>query len=59
MYKKKQLKFMASFSGWGSTASRLEPLRGGSLLFTSKKWETTCSKIATPYGHVSSKNCIR
>ena len=27
---------MAPFSGWGSTASRLEPLRGGSLLFTSK-----------------------
>ena len=22
------------FYGWGSTASRLEPLRGGSLLFT-------------------------
>ena len=28
--------FMASFYGWGSTASRLEPLRGGSLLFTTK-----------------------
>ena len=27
---------MAPFSGWGSTASRLEPLRGGSLLFTTK-----------------------
>ena len=26
--------FMAAFYGWGSTASRLEPLRGGSLLFT-------------------------
>ena len=25
---------MAPFYGWGSTASRLEPLRGGSLLFT-------------------------
>ena len=25
---------MASFDGCGSTASRLEPLRGGSLLFT-------------------------
>ena len=25
---------MAHFYGWGSTASRLEPLRGGSLLFT-------------------------
>ena len=24
---------MAPFHGWGSTASRLEPLRGGSLLF--------------------------
>ena len=34
--KKKQKKFMASFYGWGSTASRLEPLRGGSLLFTTK-----------------------
>ena len=28
--------FMTPFYGWGSTASRLEPLRGGSLLFTSK-----------------------
>ena len=26
--------FMAPFYGWGSTASRLEPLRGDSLLFT-------------------------
>ena len=34
--KKKQKKFMASFYGWGSTASRQEPLRGGSLLFTTK-----------------------
>ena len=25
---------MATFYGWGSTASRLQPLRGGSLLFT-------------------------
>ena len=33
----KQIKknFMAPFFyGWGSTASRLQPLRGGSLLFT-------------------------
>ena len=30
--------FMASFFyGWGSTTSRLEPLRWGSLLFTTKK----------------------
>ena len=27
---------MAPFYGQGSTASRLEPLRGGSLLFTTK-----------------------
>ena len=27
---------MAPFYGWGSTASRLEPLRGGSLPFTTK-----------------------
>ena len=27
---------MAPFCGWGSTASRLEPLRGGSLLSTTK-----------------------
>ena len=30
------LNFMAPFYGWGSTASRLEPPRGGSLLFTTK-----------------------
>ena len=27
---------MAPFYGWGLTDSRLEPLRGGSLLFTTK-----------------------
>ena len=27
---------MALIYGWSSTASRLEPLRGGSLLFTTK-----------------------
>ena len=32
----KKANFMAPFYGWGSTASRLEPLRGGSLLFTTK-----------------------
>ena len=30
---------MAPFYGWGSTASVLEPLRGGSLLFTTKSPE--------------------
>ena len=33
---KKTQNFMAPFYGWGSTASRPEPLRGGSLLFTTK-----------------------
>ena len=28
--------FMAPFYGWGSTALRLQPLQGGSLLFTTK-----------------------
>ena len=31
---------MAPFYGWGSTASRLEPLQGDSLLFTTKFPET-------------------
>ena len=30
--------FMAPFYGWGSTTSRLEPLPGGSLIFTTKTW---------------------
>ena len=32
----KKQNFMVPFYGWGSTAPRLEPLRGGSLLFTTK-----------------------
>ena len=32
---------MAPFYGWGSTASSLESLRGGSLLFTTKFPEIT------------------
>ena len=31
--------FMAPFYGWGSTASKLEPLRRGSLLFITKDAE--------------------
>ena len=34
--KLKKNNFMTPFYGWGSTASRLEPLRGGSLLFPTK-----------------------
>ena len=30
----KKNNFMATFYGWGSTASRLQPLQRGSLLFT-------------------------
>ena len=36
VFLKKSFKFMAPFYGWDSTASRLEPFRGGSLLFTTK-----------------------
>ena len=32
----KKKNFMAPFYAWGSTASRLQPLRGGSLLFTTR-----------------------
>ena len=32
----KKKNFMAPFFGWGSTVSKLEPLRGESLLFTTK-----------------------
>ena len=34
--KKRKNIFMASFYVWGSTASMRKPLRGGSLLFTTK-----------------------
>ena len=36
---------MAPFCGRGSTASRLEPLRGGSLLFTTKIPEIMGSEV--------------
>ena len=39
---------MAPFYGWGSTASRPEPLRGGSLLFTTKFPEIPLSR---PWSH--------
>ena len=35
-YPVKKKHFMAPFCGWGSTASRLEPLWGSSLLFATK-----------------------
>ena len=36
----KKKHFMAPFYEWSSTASRLEPLQGGSLLFTTNFPET-------------------
>ena len=36
---------MAPFYGWGSTASRLQPLRGGSLLFTIQLPETPVLRL--------------
>ena len=36
MIKKTFKNFMDSFYGWGSTASRLVSLQGGSFLFTTK-----------------------
>ena len=48
---------MAPFYGWGSTASRLEPLRGGSLLFTTKFPELS----GYPHGllNINFKTCIK
>ena len=39
---------MAPFYRWGSTASRLEPLRGGSLLFTTKFPEIPGTHFGNP-----------
>ena len=46
---------MAPFYGWGSTASRLEPLWGGSLLFTTKFPEIPGTHESTNQTH-SNKN---
>ena len=37
--------FMAPFYGWSSTALRLEPLPGGTLLFTTKFPEIPCTHL--------------
>ena len=49
---------MAPFYGWGSTVSRLEPLRGGSLLFTTKLPEISGThqprkdeRLSRPWSH--------
>ena len=41
---------MTPFYEWGSTASRLEPLRGGSLLFTTKFPEIPSTHLSTSEG---------
>ena len=40
----KKTNFMAPVYGWGSTASRIKPLRGGILLFTTKLSEIPGTK---------------
>ena len=51
---KLQNKFMASFYGWGSTASRLQPLCRGSLLYNTQfpeirdTWSHAMFFIKTP-----------
>ena len=42
--------FIAPFYGWGSTASRLEPLRGGSLLFTTSSQKFLVLILSTSEG---------
>ena len=40
----KTLNFVAPFYGWGSTASRIQPLQGGSLHFTTNSLLAMSSK---------------
>ena len=44
---------MAPFYGWDSTASRLQPLRGGSLLFTTQFPEIPGKdeRLSRPWSH--------
>ena len=46
----KKNNFIAPFYGWGSTASRLEPLRGGSLLFTTEFPDILVLTLSTSEG---------
>ena len=46
----KEKNFMAPLYGWGSTASTLEPLRGGSLLVTTKFLEILVLILSTSIG---------
>ena len=40
---------MALFYGWSSTTSRLEPLRGGSLLFTTNFYHKLFENLGLNY----------
>ena len=42
---------MAPFHGWGSTASRLEPLRGGSFMFLSFPFKNQLLYLFTFHVH--------
>ena len=42
---------MGPFYGWGSTAPRLEPLRGGSLHLTTKSPEIEDERLSRPWCH--------
>ena len=41
---------MTSFYGWGSTASKLDPLRGDSLIFATKFLEIQVLILSTSKG---------
>ena len=43
--------FISLFYGWGSTSSRLEPLRGGSLVFTTKSPEIPGERLSRIWSH--------
>ena len=43
--------FMPPFYGWGSTSSRLEPLQGGSLVFTTKSPEIPGERLSRIWSH--------
>ena len=48
---------MAPFYRWGSTASRLKPFRGGSLLFTTKFPEISGTHFIDP-GRIKAESTL-
>ena len=49
--KRKKKNVMSPFYRWGSTASRLQPLPGGSLHFTTKFPEIPGTRLSQPWSH--------